>query len=107
MSTIDTSTQEYNATPAGLVPDIESVPFSLEGTISIAPGIRPVINPNCSCSALRLPDGRIVRPQIVLEVEDPTTGTFLDLSTDEEMASIGIPLLDYSINLEPDSCLVE
>jgi len=73
----------------------KEIGFAIEGTFWVPKNLEPVYGASKQIHAYRLPDGRLVRLQVVLEVEDPEKETYMDLSTAEEMDSVGFTCLDY------------
>lgn len=74
----------------------KEISFTLSGTFEVPEGLEPVIGHDGRIYAYRLPDGRLVRPQLVLGIESPVEEAYRDLSSDEEMDAIGFSCLEYT-----------
>jgi hypothetical protein len=69
--------------------------FAIQGSFFVPENLTPVLAATGEICAYMLPDGRVARLQVVLEIENLEKGTFQDLSTDEEMAANGFACLEY------------
>jgi hypothetical protein len=74
---------------------MKSCDFELNGQLLIDENLAPQHDFEGKCFGFKLPDGRIVRMVMALEIENPDTGNFEYFSDCSKMESIGMTLLDY------------
>lgn len=75
-------------------PETRTVAFSLTGTVDVRVDLTPVRGWDGRIIGFRTLDTRTVRPQLVLEVENPD-GTYEDFAADQDWDSLGFSGLDY------------
>ena len=70
--------------------------FEVKGGFDISKNLKPYLAANGDVIGYTLPDGRIVRLTVALEIENPKTNKFTYITNCHAMNILGFENLDYS-----------
>lgn len=77
---------------------MKDMAFTVSGVLEVPDDAKAGKGSDMQGNKFTLPDGRVVRVAVVLELEEDGGDSFRDLSTAAEMAEVGFSLLDYDVN---------